>query len=64
MAEGVVVLLEAVEVEEPEQQGPLRGRARELGTEIVLERSAVGQPVSGSDSASRRLASSSRWFWV
>ena len=44
MAEIVVVLLEAVEIEEPQHQLPLRGRLRDPRLEVVDQRPAVAEP--------------------
>ena len=44
MAERVVVLLEAVEVEEREHDAALAAGVRQLGIEIVDQRAAVGKP--------------------
>jgi hypothetical protein len=43
VAEGVVVLLEAVEVEEREQDGRVGARCVELGREVGGERAPVGE---------------------
>ena len=63
VAEGVVVLLEAVEVEQHQRERS----ARAVASAAASSRSAIRlrrlrSPVSGSVSASRRLWASTRWF--